>query len=285
MSIDSVISNILIGGVISVFILLLFLKSVRATLVIGLSIPIAIISTFSLMYFTGETLNILTLGGLALGLGMMVDSSIVILENIFSYRQRGYSLFESATKGASELAPAVIASTTTTLVVFLPIVFTQGIASDLFTPLALTVSFSLIASLVVAITLVPMLSSKLLANAMEDHGRRYWFNRVLDRVNNGYSRVLKGVLKFRKTTVFGTLVLIILSLGLIPFIGAEFIPESDQGQVGITIETEPGTSYAYTEDIVDQVNEKLIPYEDQMETNFVSIGGDDRGMKGRMAGV
>jgi len=280
MSIDSVISNILIGGVISVFILLLFLKSVRATLVIGLSIPIAIISTFSLMYFTGETLNILTLGGLALGLGMMVDSSIVILENIFSYRQRGYSLFESATKGASELAPAVIASTTTTLVVFLPIVFTQGIASDLFTPLALTVSFSLIASLVVAITLVPMLSSKLLANAMEDHGRRYWFNRVLDRVNNGYSRVLKGVLKFRKTTVFGTLVLIILSLGLIPFIGAEFIPESDQGQVGITIETEPGTSYAYTEDIVDQVNEKLIPYEDQMETNFVSIGGDDMGMMG-----
>lgn len=280
MSIDSVISNILIGGVISVFVLLLFLKSVRATLVIGLSIPIAVISTFALMYFTGETLNILTLGGLALGLGMMVDSSIVILENIFSYRQRGYSLFESATKGASELAPAVIASTTTTLVVFLPIVFTQGIASDLFTPLALTVSFSLIASLVVAITLVPMLSSKLLASAMEDHGRRYWFNRVLERVNNGYSRVLKGVLKFRKTTVFGTLALIILSLGLIPFIGAEFIPESDEGQMGITIETEPGTSFAYTDDIVDQINEKLIPYEDQIETNFVSVGGEDMGMMG-----
>src|SRR5699024_6637333 len=118
MSIDSVIRNILIGGVISVFVLLLFLKSIRATLVIGLSIPIAIVSTFALMYFTGETLNILTLGGLALGLGMMVDSSIVILENIYSYRQKGYSLSESAIKGASELAPAVIASTTTTLVVF-----------------------------------------------------------------------------------------------------------------------------------------------------------------------
>src|SRR5699024_9415688 len=107
MSIDSVVSNILIGGAISVFILLLFLKSIRATIVIGISIPIAIISTFILMYFTGESLNILTLGGLALGLGMMVDSSIVILENIYSYRQKGYSLFESATKGASELAPAV----------------------------------------------------------------------------------------------------------------------------------------------------------------------------------
>src|SRR5690625_2847048 len=116
MSIDSVMSNILIGGAISVIVLLLFLKSIRATLVIGVSIPIAIISTFILMYFTGETLNVLTLGGLALGIGMMVDSSIVILENIYSYRQKGHSLFESATKGASELAPAIIASTTTTLV-------------------------------------------------------------------------------------------------------------------------------------------------------------------------
>src|SRR5699024_11182970 len=163
LSIDSVIQNILIGGAISVLVLLLFLKSFRATLVIGLSIPIAIISTFALMYFTGQTLNVLTLGGLALGLGMMVDSSIVILEHIHSYRQRGYSLFDAATKGASELAPAVIASTTTTLVVFLPIIYVEGIAADLFTPLALAVSFSLIASLVVAITLVPMLSSKLLS--------------------------------------------------------------------------------------------------------------------------
>src|SRR5690625_4730186 len=191
MSIDSVVKNILIGGAISVFVLLLFLKSVRATIVIGVSIPIAIISTFTLMYFTGESLNILTLGGLALGIGMMVDSSIVILENIYSYRQKGYSLFESATKGASELAPAVIASTTTTLVVFLPIVFVDGIASDLFTPLALTVSFSLIASLVVALTLVPMLSSKLLSKAMEDKGRRYWFNSFLERVGNVYRSVLR----------------------------------------------------------------------------------------------
>src|SRR5699024_9533053 len=168
MSIDSVVQNILIGGAISIFVLLLFLKSVRATIVIGVSIPIAIISTFALLYFTGETLNILTLAGLALGLGMMVDSSIVILENIYSYRQRWHSLFESATKGASELAPAVIASTTTTLVVFIPIVFVEGIASDMFTPLALAVSFSFISSLVVAVTFVPMLSSKILRQAMED---------------------------------------------------------------------------------------------------------------------
>src|SRR5699024_4117670 len=151
---------------------------------------------------------------------MMVDSSIVILENIYSYRQKGYSLFESATKGASELTPAVIASTTTTLVVFLPIVFVQGIASDLFTPLALTVSFSLIASLVVAITLVPMLSSKLLSKAMGDEGRRYWCNVLLEKLANFYQSILKWVLGHRKTMVFGTIILIVASLALIPRIGA-----------------------------------------------------------------
>lgn len=280
MSIDSVVSNILIGGAISVFILLLFLKSVRATIVIGLSIPIAIISTFILMYFTGESLNILTLGGLALGLGMMVDSSIVILENIYSYRQKGYSLFESATKGASELAPAVIASTTTTLVVFLPIVFVDGIASDLFTPLALTVSFSLIASLVVALTLVPMLSSKLLSKAMEDKGRRYWFNSFLERVGNVYRSVLRWVLKHRKTTIAGTIVTIAASLGLAFFIGAEFIPGADQGQIEISVETDTGSSLKHTESVTDKVNETLEDYEDIIETSFVSIGGDDFGGMG-----
>lgn len=120
MSISSVIQNLLLGAVFAILILLLFLKSFRATLVIGLSIPIAVISTFTLMYFTGETVNILTMGGLALGIGMMVDSAIVILEHIVTYRERGYSMKEAARLGATEIAPAVIASTTTTLVVFLP---------------------------------------------------------------------------------------------------------------------------------------------------------------------
>ncbi|MGM8364807.1 efflux RND transporter permease subunit [Virgibacillus sp. W0181] len=280
MSIDSVVKNILIGGAISIFVLLLFLKSVRATVVIGLSIPIAIISTFSLMYFTGETLNILTLGGLALGLGMMVDSSIVILENIYSYRQRGHSLVDSAIKGATELTPAVIASTTTTLVVFLPIIYVEGIASDMFTPLALAVSFSLIASLVVAVTLVPMLSSKLLSKAMEDSGRRNWFDRLLERVKNGYARVLKKVLKFRKTTVLGTFVAIAGSLALTPLIGAEFIPASDQGQLEIRVETKAGTSLKNTEEVVEQINEKLVNYESVMETNFVSVGSSGFGGAG-----
>src|SRR5690625_3729676 len=225
------------------------------------------------MYFTDESLNIITLGGLALGIGMMVDSSIVILEHIYSYRQHGYSLFEAATEVASALAPAVIASTTTTLVVFLPIVFVEGMASDLFTLLALTVSFSLIASLVVAVTLVAMLSSKILSIVMEVDGRRYWFNTFLEKVNNGYRRVLKWVLSHRKTTVFGTIIAIIASLALIPLIGAEFIPASDQGQIEINVETTPGSSLSHTESVATKVNDVLSDYKDVIETNYLSVGG------------
>lgn len=272
-AVDSVIQNILIGGAISVLVLLLFLKSIRATLVIALSIPIAIISTFALMYFTGETLNVLTLGGLALGIGMMVDSSIVILENIYSYRQKGYSLMDSAVKGASELAPAVIASTTTTLVVFLPIVYVEGLSSDLFTPLALTVSFSLIASLIVAITLVPMLSSKMLSKAMGD-GRRYWFDRFLKWLTDAYTKALRFVLRYRKTSVAITLLLIVGSLALVPFIGAEFMPAADQGQVEIRAETREGSTLEETEKIVNQINDVLDDYEQLIDINFVSIGSD-----------
>ncbi|MBB6453994.1 HAE1 family hydrophobic/amphiphilic exporter-1 [Salirhabdus euzebyi] len=273
MSIDSVVQNMGVGAVFSALILLLFLRSFRATLVIGISIPIAIISTFTLMYFTGETLNILTMGGLALGIGMMVDSSIVILENIVSYRQQGYSLKEAAKVGASELAPAVIASTTTTLVVFLPIVFVEGIASEMFTPLALTISFALIASLIVSVTLIPMLSSKLLTKPLQTEGKRYWFDRFLNKVNDIYRTILKGVLKYRKTTIFATLGAIALSLSLIPFIGTEFIPASDEGQIEIRVSTPTGTNLATTQEVVEQVNEKLSPFEDVIETNYISIGG------------
>src|SRR5699024_7246441 len=206
--------------------------------------------------------------------GMMVDSSIVILENIYSYRQRGHSLFDSATKGAAELTPAVIASTTTTLVVFLPIVYVEGIASDIFTPLALTVSFSLLASLVVAVTLVPMLSSKLLTKAMED-GRRYWFDTFLEKVNNVYAKALEKVLKFRKTSIFATILMIIVSLALIPFIGAEFMPAGDQGQLEVKVETRPGSSLAHTESIIEQVNDAIDEFEEIVDVNFVTAGGGD----------
>ncbi|MBM7570441.1 efflux RND transporter permease subunit [Aquibacillus albus] len=272
-SIQSVLMNMIYGGIFSLLILLLFLKSVRATIVIGFSIPIAVISTFALMYFTGNTLNMLTMGGLALGIGMMVDSSIVILENIVDYRERGFSRIEAAKRGASELAPAIIASTTTSLVVFLPIVFVEGIASDLFTPMALTVSFSLIASLVVAITLIPMLSSKLLRKAFRSEGRRNWFNQFMNRLTSRYQNTLRMVLNRRKTTFAVTIALIIGSLSLIPLIGTEFIPSGDQGQISIDVRTATGTQLEETEEITNQMNEKLEAYQSIIQSNYLTIGG------------
>ena len=277
MSISSVIQNLLLGAVFAILILLLFLKSFRATLVIGLSIPIAVISTFTLMYFTGETVNILSMGGLALGIGMMVDSAIVILEHIVTYRERGYSMKEAARLGATEIAPAVIASTTTTLVVFLPIIFVEGIASEIFAPLALTVAFALIASLIASITLIPMLSSKLLTKAMQDSGRRYWFDRFLDKVVAIYQKMLRGVLRFRKTSILGTLAIIVATLFLIPQLGAAFIPEADQGQIEISVETPTGTTLSATREVVDQVNEVIAKDSDLVESNYLSVGSGGQG--------
>lgn len=273
-SIDSVVSNMLSGGFLAVFILILFLRSIRSTFVIALSMPIAIISTFTLMYFTGQTLNIISMGGLALGIGMMVDNSIVILENIFTYRQKGMSMKDAAIKGASELASAVIASTTTTLVVFLPIVFVQGLTADIFRPLALTVCFSLIASLVVAITLIPTLSSKIVSQKkIVQSEKKGWYLRFFGSFVSGYKRILKWALGHRKTTVFATILLLVGSFFLAPSIGMEFMPGGDQGQIQISVQTPSGTSLEETKKVADDVAALLKPYESIIETASESIGG------------
>jgi hydrophobic/amphiphilic exporter-1 (mainly G- bacteria), HAE1 family len=158
-SIHEVITNALEGGALSILIILLFLKDLASTLVIGVSIPISIIATFFLMYQTGTTLNIMSLGGLALGVGMLVDDSIVVLEAIFKRRERGESGAIAAQRGASEVGRAVVASTLTTIAVFVPVVFVEGIAAQLFRDQALTVSFSLLASLVVSLTIIPMVTA------------------------------------------------------------------------------------------------------------------------------
>ncbi|HEU4521709.1 MAG TPA: efflux RND transporter permease subunit [Thermoanaerobaculia bacterium] len=158
-SIDEVLSNALLGGLIAIVVLLLFLKDLRSTIIIGVSIPISIIATFFLMYRTGTTLNIMSLGGLALGVGMLVDNAIVVLESIFKKREQGEGAFVAARDGAAEVGMAVVASTLTTVAVFLPVVFLEGIAAQLFRDQALTVSFSLIASLAVSLTLIPMMAA------------------------------------------------------------------------------------------------------------------------------
>jgi len=158
-SVDEVLNNALLGGLIAILVLLLFLKDLRSTIIIGVSIPVSIVATFFLMYRTGTSLNIMSLGGLALGVGMLVDNAIVVLEAIFKKREEGASPLAAAHAGASEVGMAVVASTLTTVAVFLPVVFLEGIAAQLFRDQALTVSFSLIASLAVSLTLIPMMAA------------------------------------------------------------------------------------------------------------------------------
>lgn len=275
-SINSVVNNMIMGAVLAVAILLMFLQNIRTTFVIGLSIPIAIITTFILMYFTGETLNILSMGGLALGLGIMLDSSIVILENIFTKRRQGLSIIDAAREGASELGSAVIASTTTTIVVFLPIVFVEGLAAQLFRPLSLTVTFSLTASVLVALTLIPMFASKMLHNVKlqpEDIEQMSRFDRMFEKFKSAYGRGLSLALRRRKTTIAITFGLFILSFALSPLIGAEFIPASDQGQIQINVVTQEGSKLEETEAVIKQMNGRIDEYAEMIDTYYVSIGG------------
>ena len=227
----------LIGGTLAAIVLLLFLRSFKATLVIGVSMPIAVISTFTLMYFTGETLNIISMGGLALGIGMMIDSSIVILENIFKKRRKGYQSKKRHTIGASELGPAVIASTLTTAAVFVPVVFVDGLASQIFRPLALTVVFALTASLLVAITLVPMLSTQFMRNVqitLDEDNAKDIFNRILNKFKNFYGKVLEKALRRRKTVIAIVAAAFVGSFALLPVVGMELMPTTDSGQITIT---------------------------------------------------
>ena len=171
-SIGNVASTAISGGILAVLILFVFLRNIRSTFIVGTSIPISIIATFALMYCSGLTLNMVSLGGLALGVGMLVDNAIVVLENIYRQRENGASRVDAADEGTTEVGLAVIASTLTTIAVFLPIVFVEGIAAKMFKEMALTVTYSLTASLVVAVTLVPMMASKILKVEKVDEIKR-----------------------------------------------------------------------------------------------------------------
>ncbi|WP_071393435.1 efflux RND transporter permease subunit [Bacillus tuaregi] len=278
-SISSVTTNMLLAALISIVVVFIFLRSIRSSIIIGVSIPVSLIATFVMMYFSGETLNILSLGGLALGVGMMVDNSIVILENIVSYRQKGHSIKDAAILGTKELSGAIIASTATTLVVFLPIIFLEGLSADLFTPLALSVVFSLVASLVVAVTLVPMMSSKLLTKEMQvEAEKKSLFDRWFGAFEAFYKKALAYCIGHRKTTVGIVSLLVVGSLPLAAFLGASLFPASDQGQVTISVETPTGSPLTATEAVVQEIEEKMEPYKETIATNYVSVGSSGMGM-------
>ncbi len=284
-SISNVAMSGIIGGLLAIIILYLFLRNLRTTAVIAISIPISIIATFALIYFYGITLNLMTLGGLALGLGMLVDNSIVVLENIYRYRDMGHSRVESAIQGTNEVSMAVIASTLTTVAVFLPIVFVQGVTSILFKELALTVTFSLVASLVVALTIVPMLSSLILKvdHSKDDKKRFSIFDHTFEKIQNFYGNLVKKAINHRKTTVFIALGVFILTLGLLTQIGAEFIPAMDEGSVNVSIELPNSTSFETTLALTNEI-EKTLEDVPEIESIYTSIGVSGMGFMQNSAG-
>lgn len=291
-SISQMARNTVSGGVLAVLVLLVFLRNIRSTLIIGLAIPFSVISTFIMVYFAGITLNVMSLGGLALGVGMMVDSAIVILENIFRYRQLGHGYIDAAIKGSSEVGSAVMASTLTTVAVFLPIVFVEGLASELFKQLALTVTFSLLASLFVALTLIPMLSSKLLkVNPQEEAQRKTplakaanMVQRALGALDEKYRRLLSWALQHRKTVVIGVTAALIGSFALIPVIGMEFMPQVDSGDISVSVELPKGAVLEDTARIATEV-EEIVKQTKEVKTIFTSIGGTGQMMGGSSGAV
>ncbi len=268
------------GSLLAILVLFLFLRNMRSTLIIFTAIPLSIIATFILMYFNGSTLNLITLGGLALGVGRMVDDSIVVFENIYRHRSLGLSPMEAALTGASEVGNAVIAATLTIIAVFLPILFTEGLASILFKPLAITISFAIFCSLLVALTIVPLMSSRMLTDkSMQKRltgesklsrlSKR--FGDWIDNLGERYKTILEWSLSHRKIVIIAVTVLMLASVAGSFLVGAEFLPKMDSGEISIDIEMDKGTMMAYTDKVVSQVENELhgIP---EVYTIFSSIG-------------
>lgn len=252
MIVSSVMQNLLYGAILAIAILIVFLKSLRSTLVIACSIPISIVTALVAMYFSGITLNIISLSGLALGVGMLVDNSIVVIENIYRMRnEEGASAKKAAVEGARQVSGAIAASTLTTVCVFLPIVFTEGITRQLFVDMGLTIGYSLLASLLVALTVVPMMASGLLKKTEQKESR------IFIKIKNVYGKVLEKALKVKVLVLFGALALFVGSIALAVSNGTEFMPEMESTQISMTLETEKGTSLEDTAKEADKVMEEV----------------------------
>ncbi len=277
-SINHIFREIILGVVLAVFIIWLFLRNLRSTLIIATSLPVSLIATFILLYFSDMTLNLISMGGLAIGVGLIVDDSIVVLENIFRHRSIGLGLIEAANVATDEVAGAVTSSTLTTIAVFLPIVFIQGLAAEVFKPMAYTVSFSVLASLIVAFTIVPLLASRLLIFKKEPFTekpmenpkrlRDNWF----ERLKNAYRRLLTWALGHRRQVIILVVVLFALSLGGAALVGAEFFPNTDQGYVNVNIEMPKGTSLTETNRVVSFVEKSVKEFSKQIKAIYTGVG-------------
>lgn len=252
--ISSVLENLLFGALLAVIVLMLFLRDFRPTIIVALSIPISLLLAVVLMHFTGVTLNIISLSGLALGVGMLVDNSIVAIENIYRLRQLGYNAATAAVHGCRQIAGAITASTLTTVCVFVPILFTSGLTRQIFADMGLTIAYSLGASLLVALTLVPALSGKILTR--DTAGEKP--NRLLNRMIAGYENLLRKVLRHKAPVLLGAVALLIASAVLAVSMGTAFMPEMDSPQVSVSIEMPEDATQSETWAMCDTVLERIL---------------------------
>jgi len=280
-AVDNLKDTAIEGALLAVAVIYLFLGSINSTLVIALSIPISIITTFLLMYFAGLTINMITLTGLILGIGRIVDDSIVVLENVFRHREMGKNPFQAAVDGTREVGLAVLAATLTTISVFMPLFLIAGLMGQIFRPLALTFAFALLTSLAVAVTVIPMLASRLLAKETgTSHGTQ---SGILGRILGGWERAYEAVkevyrhglqwaLRHRPLVVSIGVVTLIISLVLGGFLKQEFAGKWDRGDVLISIETPIGSSMERTDQSVREVEAIMAEYVPEAEFSIADAG-------------
>lgn len=286
-AIGSVQEHALLGGILVIAIIYLFLRDFKSTMIICTSIPVSVIGTFALLYFGGYTLNTLTFGGLALGIGMIVDAAIVVLENTYRHLEMGKDRLTAAIDGSEEVWSAILASTLTHIAVFVPMLFLTGVSSIMFGQLAAVVSFSLAMSLLVAVTIVPVLCSRLLDPPAVIHGRpgvMAKFNRRVDSwlnsVDEFYARMLRLALRHRPTVFATGFILFAVAVLLLPRIGFEFQPTTDEGEITVDAELGLGSRIEKTEAVLIGLEEKikaLVPEATMLITQANGGGGGGYG--------
>ena len=265
-AISEVEDSALFGILLAVFVLFLFLRRFGSTLIISIAIPISIIATFNLMYFNGLSLNIMTLGGLALGAGMLVDNAIVVMENIFRNHENGLSVRDAAIEGTAQVGGAITASTITTIIVFLPIVYLHGASGELFKDQAWTVAFSLVSSLIVAIFVIPMLFNLF-------YKKKKKRAKVRSVQVKGYGRFLDKVLNVKWLILLLTLLLMGGAALLLPFIGTEFMPKTETRQFSMNVRMQEGTRLERTSAAVKNLEAVVTEVlDDNMETIYSHVG-------------
>lgn len=272
--INSVLQNLLLGALLAILILMFFLRDIRPTVITAVSIPLSVVFAIVLMYFSGVSLNMISLAGLAIGVGMLVDNSIVVIENIYRLRSMGYSKIQSAVSGAVQVSGAITASTLTTICVFVPIIFVNGMTKDIFVDLALTVAYSLLASLIIALTLVPAMAKGMLVKEAKET--------VLNqsgRTIEKYRSIVKWSLNHKKTVLIIAVAMLFASVGLALSKGFVFMPSMSTPQISATVQMPEESTLKETSDTTDKIVDEIRKV-DGVNTVGAMLSSDAMGMMG-----